>query len=163
MVQSKKEMQPGTYHDVTAVSVAAQATKSNVSPQSHLLWVHMVSVWIISFYAFWVRPPRTMPPALHVWFACRSRPQLQTFTPWLCSSSQPLASCKILHDRLACGDQLAGTRMLELHICMCLHGMLQPEHDTGVQQAACAADAEALQQACGGSAYSPLCHRQEGR
>ncbi len=35
--------------------LAAQLTMSNVPPRSPTLWVHCISTWVVSFYAYWVR------------------------------------------------------------------------------------------------------------
>ena len=48
-----------------------QATMSNVAARSSVLWVHMVAVWVISLYAFWVSLSRSqagMHAAQHMGF-----------------------------------------------------------------------------------------------
>ena len=34
--------------------LCVQLTMSNVPPRSHTLWVHLVSVWVISLWTMWV-------------------------------------------------------------------------------------------------------------
>ena len=34
-----------------------QLTMSNMRPRSHNLWVHLVSVWVISLFTLWVSAP----------------------------------------------------------------------------------------------------------
>ena len=57
-----------------------QLTMSNISPMSSRLWVHAISVWVVSLVAFWVsRPGRSLQ---HSSVAARSHASGSVYRCW---------------------------------------------------------------------------------